>query len=253
MTSHSIGEARSVTGKPLIVVVVGLFTGLLVPASGQDKSSGSASPAEAASPPAAPPATSAGSVASGPARIGFVDMDIVLQQSHAVQEHVGRIEDQLQSRKKEIERKTAEYSRLREGLERQDSLLSDEEKANRRRRIQELKTEIEDLQYEANRHLRQSESGVIEPVLDAVMATVRQVGEREGYDLILRGELVLYGDPAHDLTDRVIQELDAKALVIPALTDGEPGDVVSGDKDTSPTAVTPRSQHSETETLPLIP
>jgi len=180
-------------------------------------------------------------------------MDIVLQQSHAVQEHVGRIEDQLQSRKKEIERKTAEYSRLREGLERQDSLLSDEEKANRRRRIQELKTEIEDLQYEANRHLRQSESGVIEPVLDAVMATVRQVGEREGYDLILRGELVLYGDPAHDLTDRVIQELDAKALVIPALTDGEPGDVVSGDKDTSPTAVTPRSQHSETETLPLIP
>jgi outer membrane protein len=153
-------------------------------------------------------------------RIGFVDMDVVLQESRAVRERIDHIESALDARRREIERKTSEYRRLAEGLERQGSILTDEEKTNRRRRMQQLSSEIEDLRYEANKTLRASERGVIGPVLDAVMATVEEVGRREGFDLIVRGEAVLYGHDMTDLTQRVIDELDLRGLKLPPPEDG---------------------------------
>lgn len=218
----------------------------------------SAQPAAATSenkPGAAPAAASVPSTEAParPMKIGFVDMDVVFQDSKAVQEQIGRVEDRLDATKKEIDRKMSEYNRLRDGLERQDSVLTDEEKTSRRRRIQELKTEVEDLQYEANKQLRQSESGVVEPVLDAVMATVQQIAKREGYDLVLRGEMVLYGVQSIDLTDRLIRELDSKPLVLPTPAPGSENATTSDDQGTSPTEPRRRPASAPGASVPLIP
>jgi outer membrane protein len=178
-------------------------------------------------------------------------MDIVLQESKAVQEHVGRVEDRLELKKRDIDRKMTEHDRLRESLQRQDSILTEEEKQRRIQRIEELKTEVEDLRYEANRLLRQSERGIIEPILDSVMETVREVGQREGFDLVLRGELVLYGADAVDLTDRVIEALDSKVIAIPGLSDTP--ETRTGDTPTSPGHPAPEPSPAPADPLPLIP
>ncbi len=206
--------------------------------------------------PAAPAGpTSADQVPSPPShepiRIGFVDMDIVLQESKAVQEHVGRVEDRLELKKRDIDRKMTEHDRLRESLQRQDSILTEEEKQRRIQRIEELKTEVEDLRYEANRVLRQSERGIIEPILDSVMETVQEVGRREGFDLVLRGELVLYGAEAVDLTDKVIEALDSKVINIPGLSDTP--ETRPGDTPTSPGNPAPEPSPAPADPLPLIP
>lgn len=220
----------------------------------------------------APGAPSMPSAAKSPSRpcqrIGFVDMDVVLQESRAVRERIDHVESDLDARRREIERKTAEYRRLAEGLERQGSILTDEEKMNRRHRMQQLSSEIEDLRYEANKTLRASERGVIGPVLDAVMATVEEVGKREGYDLIVRGEAVLYGHEMADLTQRVIDELDLRGLKLKPVDGGRSGSLESasaGEEGTTrapsasdtPTSGSARSRRpsaaSPIESLPLIP
>lgn len=235
---------------------IGCAASLWAAASAQPAAAISESKPDAAPPAASVPSTVATSSTTDPAKpmkIGFVDMDVVFQDSKAVQEQIGRVEDRLDATKKEIDRKMSEYSRLRDGLERQDSVLTDEEKTSRRRRIQELKTEVEDLQYEANKQLRQSESGVVEPVLDAVMATVQQIAKREGYDLVLRGEMVLYGVQSIDLTEQLIREIDAKPLVLPPPVPGEEGKTTSDDGDTSPTEPRRRPASAPGASVPLIP
>ncbi len=217
----------------------------------------------------APSAQSAVQSSASPCqRIGFVDMDVVLQESRAVRERIDHVESDMDARRREIERKTSEYRRLADGLERQGSILTDEEKANRRQRMQQLSSEIEDLRYEANKTLRASEQGVIGPVLDAVMATVEEVGRREGFDLIVRGEAVLYGHEQVDLTQRVIDELDLRGLKLTRPEEGfsavREADRVRKEEamrrpsvSDTPTSGPARSRHPATsnpsETLPLIP
>jgi len=228
---------------------------LCLAAVGGGAAGANAAPASALSDTTATTATLAPRPPASCPRVGFVDMDVVIQGSRAVQGHVRSLEAELEGKRDEIDRKLEEYRRLKEQLDRQQGFLNDEEKARRREELDRRRAEVEDLQYEANRTLRRSEGTLLAPVMEGILAVVEEIARREGFDLVVRGESVIYGAEAVNLTDRVIATLDARGLPNLAAPSPAPGAAAgaggapasSGAPGANPTP-TPRI-----ETIPLVP
>lgn len=200
-------------------------------------------------------ATRPAAPAANGTRIGFVDMDTVFRESRVVRERVEAIEKRLDDKRAEIARLSESYKSLSADLEKQDSLLNDEARRNRRLRLSGMKTEIDDLRYEANKLLRQSQMDVIEPATDAILKTVEDVAKRDGIDLVFDGNQVLYGAAQTDLTQRVIDALDANGLpkAEPAKSGAAPADTPRRPRPRDAAAPGALAPESDTQTLPLTP
>lgn len=157
---------------------------------------------------AAPVAAQTAQTAPAPVKVGFVDMEILLDQSRAVRTIVSEVDEELAQQARSIEEKRLEMEGLRRDLERQSAVLSDQERRRRQDQVVVLRGEIEELEFSFNRKLRDQQRQTINPLLEEVIKIVADVGRREGYDLIVRGEVVLYGSSSVDLTPLVIEEMD---------------------------------------------
>ena len=59
--------------------------------------------------------------------------------------------------------------------------------------------------------VQEKESELLTPIFDQIQALIQQVGTSESYSLILEKRLVtLYVDPMYDLTDEIIERLNAE-------------------------------------------
>jgi outer membrane protein len=189
---------------PLRLLLNALFVlGLVVPGQlAADDSPTTGTVTRAAVAPVAPSGSGA--------RVGFVDIEIVLGESRAVRQIAGEIDEELGRRDQEIREKRRELQKLRLSLEQQGSVLSDEERARRQQQALALISDIDEAEYRFNREVRRKQSTVIEPMLEQVVKLIGEVGQREGFDLIVRGETVLWGGRSVDLTPTVIRELDQR-------------------------------------------
>ncbi|MBI5154418.1 OmpH family outer membrane protein [Candidatus Poribacteria bacterium] len=234
-----------------------LFALLVVPLPAQDKppaiqpefwsppapqTQPEAESAEAPAEPAAPEPQSQ-------ARIGFVDIELIIENSRAIGDALDRIDREMADQAKEIEDMRRELKRQQYELDRQERVLSLEERDKRRGEINLLMDGITRSEFDFEQELKGRERQVA-PVLEKIMQIVADVAARDGYDLVLRGEVVIYGSKSVDLTPEVVRELDRRAPEIGDLFGGVRG----GDEDTSPTQRRDgRISGQDQNVLPLIP
>ncbi len=145
-----------------------------------------------------------------PLRVGFVDMEIVLDSSRSIRSIVGEMDEELDEETREIESMRREVRRIQLTLEQQGTVLSDSERAARQQRAIELMDNIEEREYRLERKFREQQRTVIGPLLEQIVRVVGDVSVREDFDLVVRGEMVLYGRHTADLTDKVVEELDQR-------------------------------------------
>ena len=170
------------------------------------------------------------------ARIAFVDMELVLDRSAAVRTIVGEIDQELGRRSGEIDAKKRELARLKAGLEKQGAVLSAAEKKKREEQALGLLDEIDELQFRFQREVRSRQQSTIEPLLEQVILVIGDVGRRDGYDLVVRGEVVLYGRDTVDLTPGIIKELDGRVEQLRKAVEAAP-----------------KSKDAKPDLLPLVP
>lgn len=214
------------------------------------------SPCLAQSPtPTPPPGSTRGiPLPPAPARVGFVDIELVIENSAALRKALDAIDKTLAADQRRIQELEAQFRRERFDLDRQDRVLSPISRDERRAALSALQEDIDRKRFDLDQELRSRERQ-IEPVLELIMTVVAEVARRDGYDVILRGEVVIYGQPSADLTDRIISELDARAdEVIAVFNRGAAGRALKTD-DTETTApirpvATPRDYR---EVMPMVP
>lgn len=157
-------------------------------------------------------------------KVGFVDLDLVFDQSMAIKRAIERADSEMDGRARRLRELQRSFRDKQQQLETQGTVLSDDQ----RRRIQSeavaLMDEMDELDMRIERDLRDRQRRTIDPILKEVLRQVALVGEREGYDMVLRGDVVLYGRNTTDLTALVFRELDARAdeLLAAAAPAGEP-------------------------------
>ncbi len=190
-------------------------------------------------------------------RIAFIDIERIIEDSSAVRRAMEGMDSELATRAREIDEKEREFRRLRFELDRQLRVISQEESQRRYEELGTLQEDIDRLKFEFEMDLKARERQ-IEPMLERIYNIIADVAEREGVDIVLRGEVVIWGNTASDMTPSVVEELDARADEVVELfrRDAEAGDsVTTGPVERIGTGQNPvpRREDSGEAPLPLIP
>jgi len=123
-----------------------------------------------------------------------------------LEEKVGAYQNKFQQEQEEVDA-------LRTEIEKKSSVWSQEVREEKERdyqkRVREMQLKSEDAQFE----LQQLEKQVMSPVLNELQKVIKEVGEKNGYALILDSRAgLLYVDSSLDISDIVRKELDARKI-----------------------------------------
>ena len=178
-------------------------------------------------------------------KVGVVDLQAVLDQSvrgRAAKDRLRDLGDKLQQEIKTKldlkKQKEDELQKLQTEFRSQKDLLTEQARAAKdeeyRRRARELKRFIDDTNRfteDATQEFREREIRETQLLLLTVRKVVQEIGEREGYSLVLEGNentaVVLYFNKTIDITPKIVQRFDqlpveqmpaASAVTPPAAT-----------------------------------
>src|SRR5882672_6289978 len=159
-------------------------------------------------------------------KVGVVDLQAVLDQStrgRSAKDRLRELGDRLQQdikSKLEFKRqKEEELQKLQTEFRSQKDLLTEQARAAKdedyRRRARELKRFIDDTNRfteDSTQEFREREIRETQGLLLSVRKVVQEIGEREGYNLVLEGNentaVVLYFNKAIDITPKIVQRFD---------------------------------------------
>ncbi|HKJ72139.1 MAG TPA: OmpH family outer membrane protein [Gammaproteobacteria bacterium] len=157
---------------------------------------------------AAAAVVTAGPAAAADYKIGYVDVRKVVQQSKQAQQAKGDLEKQVADRKSELKAKRDHIQSLQKELKQQGSLMSEDQKKAKQRKLQEAMREFRRLQQQAQDDLDTKKNQVLQDIYDQVSQIINRIGQKEGFDLILTGPAAMYVADRVDLTQRVLGELN---------------------------------------------
>ena len=144
-------------------------------------------------------------------KIGYVDVQRVLNKSQAGLEHRRALQARADELKETIQKKQAELKALKESIEKQAVMLSEEAKREKEREYQKELKEFERLVKDSREELKQSEMERTTALLKRIEKVITTLGEKERYTLVLEKSesFILYAPKEVDITDRVIKAFDS--------------------------------------------
>lgn len=162
------------------------------------------------------PALAAGKAAEvqepgvGAGRIGYVDFNRALNEVSDGRKAKQRLKDEFNEKQQKLDRLQDELRSAKDGIDRDRLLLSEDALRKREeeygRKYGELQQRLEGFKTE----IAAKEQNLTQDILSRLRTIVREIGQEEGYTLILEKsqDLVLYAPDGSDLTDRVIAAYD---------------------------------------------
>ncbi len=146
-------------------------------------------------------------------RIGYVDMDYILENVEEYQEATSQLDVKVQKWKQELESQQSAIAELKKDLQAEKALLTNALIAEREEEIQLLETEM--LAYQYNRFGPQGDliiqkQRLIQPIQDQVFNEVQKIGQNKKYDFILDKSadvVMLYSEKRHDISDLILREI----------------------------------------------
>ncbi|MEY4432884.1 MAG: hypothetical protein RLZZ44_1014 [Bacteroidota bacterium] len=147
-------------------------------------------------------------------KIGYIDMEYILQNVTNYSEAQKQLEEKAQKWKQEIEIKKNEINSLSEALKTEKPLLTKELIEERENEIKFLEKELLDYQqrrFGANGDLMQQKLVLAKPVQDQVFTTVQDIAEAKQYDFIFDKSsdlTMLFAAKRYDISDQVLRVLN---------------------------------------------
>lgn len=145
------------------------------------------------------------SVANAEVKIGYVNTQRLLTESPQAQRISERLKRDFEKREQELQREAKQLQSLQEQLQREAMTMSESERRNREREIDEFSRRLQrkEREFREDLSLRRNEGAAT--VLEAADKAVRKVAESERFTLIVQE--AVYIDPRIDITDKVIKAM----------------------------------------------
>jgi Skp family chaperone for outer membrane proteins len=146
-------------------------------------------------------------------RIGYIDMEYILQNVPDYTEAKNQLEQKAQKWKLDIETKKNEINTIKEALNSEKVLLTKELIEEREEEIAFLENELSALQqkrFGPNGDLVVQKAVLVKPIQDQVFTAVQDIAELKKYDFILDKSsdlTILFAAKRHDISDQVIRSL----------------------------------------------
>jgi Skp family chaperone for outer membrane proteins len=138
-------------------------------------------------------------------KIGFVDLSRLFDEHHKTAAY----DVQLEGEHKQFENtRNAKIEKIQEAQGKL-ALLNEDKKAQLEAEIEKLKAELLEFDRGQKTSLTKDRNEKIREILLEIEQQVSSYAEKEGFDVILNDRVLIYGNPAKDLTDKILTQLNA--------------------------------------------
>jgi len=147
-------------------------------------------------------------------RIGYIDMEYILENVSDYKEAKAQLELKAQKWKQEIEAKKLEINKLKENLKAEKALLTKELIDERESEIKFQEDEMMDYQqkqFGADGNLIRHKAALAKPIQDQVFTAVQDIAEAKNYDFVFDKSsdlTMLFSNKRFDISDQVIRVLN---------------------------------------------
>ncbi|MDO3379561.1 OmpH family outer membrane protein [Geoalkalibacter halelectricus] len=145
-------------------------------------------------------------------KIGYVDLQRALNLSAAGVNAKEEIAKLVRSYEGQVSKRQDELRKLKEELERQAVLLSDDARSRKEREYQQKLRDFQRFTKDIQDELQQKDAELTRRILEDLFQVIGEFGAREGFTVILEKteSSLLYAADNIDLTDRIIEAYNAR-------------------------------------------
>lgn len=153
--------------------------------------------------------TFAANAQSADLKVGYVQVDKILQEAPQTAESGKKLEREFSPRSQELDRMAKQIKDLEATLDKEGLTISEAERRNKERDVQNIKIEFQRKQRELREDINLRKNEELGSLQDRVNKAVQSVSEAEGYDLVVYSG-VAYASKKIDITDKVLKTLGKK-------------------------------------------
>lgn len=148
--------------------------------------------------------TATGAYAANGAKIGYVDLSRLFDEYHKTKEY----DSVLEAKHSELEKIGKEKVEKIKESESRLALLKEDQRTALEKEIETLKAEAQEFVRQEQSNLTKDRNEKIREILLEIEKIVSDFAAKEGYDIILNDRVLIYGDPAQDLTENILTILN---------------------------------------------
>ena len=144
-------------------------------------------------------------------KLGFFDKQAIVDRSEMGKQGLATIKAEMQPIYEKLEATRQEIKELKEEFKKKEPIWSEEVKKTKYFEIVSMEKKLEQDVDQANRSLSKRERELLQPLQTRVLEIVAKIGKEGGYTMIFEipGAGIWYAPDSLNLTDRIIQELNA--------------------------------------------
>ena len=139
-------------------------------------------------------------------KVGYISYQRITTESTPAKIAQAKLEQEFSRRQKDLNDQQSSLKTLVEKFERDAPTLSESQRNTRQKELAELSRDLQRKQREYQEDVNGRRNDELQQMLDKTNKAVKQVAEADKYDLILQE--VVYFNPKHDITDKVLKILN---------------------------------------------
>jgi outer membrane protein len=140
-------------------------------------------------------------------KIGFINTDRIFRDANSAKAAQSKLEQEFMRREKDLNDQGAQIKATADKLEKDAPTLSEAQRSTRQKQVTDQDRDFQRKRREFQEDLNVRKNEELQIVLERANKVVKQVAEKEGYDVVLQE--VVYVNPKHDITDKVLAVLNA--------------------------------------------
>ena len=152
---------------------------------------------------------SAMAVSAADLKIGYVQVDKILQEAPQTSESGKKLEREFSPRTQELERMQKQIRDQETALDKDGLTMSETDRRNKERDVANNKLEFQRKQRELREDINLRKNEELSALQDRINKAVTSVAETEGFDLVVYSG-VAFASKKIDITDKVLKSLGKK-------------------------------------------
>lgn len=153
-----------------------------------------------------------GAQAQAQMKIGYINSDRILSEFEEAKDAQTKLDSEARKLQEQYQGMLVKLDSLQREYEKQKMMMSEARRKTKEQEITTLQESIQKFQVEKlgpEGEIYKKQNELVAPIIEKIKRVIEKIGKTEKYDYIfdtVAGN-ILYAEPAHDLTDKVLYEL----------------------------------------------
>ena len=146
-----------------------------------------------------------------PVKIGVVDLQKILETSNSGKAAQNELKVQRDKMQADMKQRGNEIQEIESRMQREAMVMSKETREEKEREHRIKVSDFQALQRKYQSDLQEVERKLMGKLQNEITSLVSDIAKKDGYLLVISNIGVIYSLPSTDITERLIQELNAKS------------------------------------------